>query len=329
MKGILLAHGSGGYKTQELVEGLFLKVLGEVGPEALEDASYFRCEGCMAVTTDSFVVDPLFFQGGDIGKLAVCGTVNDLVVSGAIPQLITAGFILEEGLPLEVLERVCRSIAESAKGAGVRIVAGDTKVVERGRGHGLYVNTTGIGRVVARLEMGSVEPGDVLVLTGSVGDHGMAVLLAREGFEVESNVVSDCASLRDLLIPLVEEGLVKWMRDPTRGGLATTCLELAQGSGYGIRLYQREIPVKEEVVFLCNMMGYDPLYLANEGKALMVVDPEKESRVLEILRSHPLGREAAVVGEVTSQHFGVRLITAVGGERSLDYLEGDPLPRIC
>ena len=326
---VTLAHGSGGSQTQELIEETFLKILGEEGPSTLEDAAYFQGEGTLAVTTDSFVVHPLFFPGGDIGKLSVCGTINDLVVSGAKPLLLTAGFILEEGFSLKDLRRLCFSMAESAKLAGVRIIAGDTKVVEKGKGHGLYVNTTGVGQVVKRLNASSVSPGDLVVVTGCVGDHGMAVLLAREEFEIETQVTSDCACLGELLLPLVEEGLVKWMRDPTRGGLATTCLELVRSTGYGILLQQEAIPVREETGFLCHMMGYDPLYLANEGKAVLVVDPPLADRVLGLLRSHPLGEKAAVIGEVTNRFTGVRLITPVGGERELDYLEEDPLPRIC
>ena len=321
-----LSHGSGGRLTWELVEEVFANAfrMGE-----LEDAAYLDVSGPLAVTTDSFVVSPLFFPGGDIGKLSVCGTLNDLAVSGAEPLFLTCGFIMEEGLDLEVLSRVVESMAREASSAGVRIVAGDTKVVQRGRGDGIYINTTGVGRVLRRLSAADVREGDVLIVTGTVGEHGLSVFLAREQVDVDVELVSDCANLFPMLKGLLGLDGLRWMRDPTRGGLATACLELAQATGLGILLYEEKVPVREEVAFLCEMFGFDPLYLANEGKALVVVDGGCVDEALELIRSHPLGREASVVGEVVGGFSGVRLKTSVGGTRILEYLEEDTLPRIC
>ncbi len=324
MKRITLGHGSGGRLTWELIEDVFAR---HFELSDLADAACVEVPSPLAVTTDSFVVKPIFFPAGDIGKLAVCGTLNDLAVSCAEPVALTCGFILEDGLSFEDLERVVSSMAREAKSAGVRIVAGDTKVVE-GRG-GLIINTTGIGRLIRKLSAKDVRPNDVVIVTGSVGKHGMSVFLARESVDVEAEVESDCANLWPLLKGVCGVKGLRWMRDATRGGLATVLVELSRATGLGVRLYEESIPVDEDVAFLCDMFGFDPLYLACEGRAVMVVSEEDAECVLKILKSHPLGENATVIGKITNQFIGVRLKTTLGGERLLEYLEEDPLPRIC
>jgi len=328
MERIEIGHGSGGKLTRELIEGLFLKYFKSEELHSLRDASYLPGFQKIAMTTDSYVVQPLFFPGGDIGKLSVSGTVNDLTVSGSLPKFVSVGFIIEEGFPLGDLERIVSSISRTADEAGVKIVTGDTKVVERGKCDGIYINTTGIGEVKRELSPKSLKPGDVVIVTGFVGDHGTAISLAREEFEIEADVESDCAPLNSLLVPLFDVPGLRFMRDPTRGGVATVLVELSEASGLGVRIYEERIPVREEVRFICDMLGYDPLYLANEGKAIVVVSKEDAERVLELLKSHPLGKNSEIIGEVT-EGGGTVLITKVGGERRLELLEEDPLPRIC
>lgn len=325
-----IGHGSGGKLTRELIEKVFLKHFNAPELKPLQDSSYVPVNHKkIAITTDSYVIRPRFFPGGDIGKLSICGTVNDLTVSGAVPKYISVGFILEEGLPLEELEKIVESMAKTAKEAGVKVVTGDTKVVEKGRCDGVYINTTGVGEVVRELSPLSSEPGDIVIVSGYVGDHGTAISLAREAFEIETQVKSDCAPLNSLLLPLLEVEGLRWMRDPTRGGVATTLIEFSESSELGVRLYEEKIPIREEVQFISEMIGYDPLYLANEGKAVIVVSSKDAERALEILKSHPLGKDARIIGEVTEDFKGVRLITKIGGERRLELLEEDPLPRIC
>ena len=325
-----IGHGSGGKLTKELIEKLFLKYFSFPELTSLQDASYLRINNNkIAMTTDSYVISPYFFPGGDIGKLSISGTVNDLTVSGSIPSFISVGFILEEGLPFEDLERIVKSMAETAKKANVKIVAGDTKVVEKGKCDGIYINTTGVGEVVRNFSPTFAKPGDVVIISGFIGDHGIAVSLAREEFEIESNVLSDCAPLNELLVPLFEVEGIRWMRDPTRGGVATVLIEFSEASKLGVKLFENELPIREEVKFVCDMLGYDPLYLANEGKAVIVVDKKDSENVLEKLKAHPLGKEAKIIGEITDEFQGVRLITSIGGERRLELLEEDPLPRIC
>ena len=327
---IEIGHGSGGRLTKELIEKVFLRHFNTPELKPLQDASLVpvRTE-TVAITTDSYVIRPRFFPGGNIGKLSICGTVNDLTVSGAVPKYISVGFILEEGLPLEELERIVESMAETAREAGVKVVAGDTKVVESGKCDGIYINTTGVGEVVRELSPKSSKPGDVVIVTGYVGDHGTAISLAGENFEIETQIKSDCAPLNSLLTPLFEIEGLRWMRDPTRGGLATALIEFSESATVGVKLYEEKIPIREEVRFISEMIGYDPLYLANEGKAVIIVSREDADRALEILKSHPLGRDAEIIGEVTEEFKGVRLITSIGGERRLELLEEDPLPRIC
>lgn len=328
MKKVEIGHGSGGKLTKELVENLFLKYFSSPALHKLSDSTYAPGFNKLAITTDSYVVQPLFFPGGNIGKLAVSGTVNDLTVGGALPKYLTAGFIIEEGFPLEELEKIVSTMAETAKEAGVEIVAGDTKVVEKGKCDGVYINTAGVGQVVRELSPKLIKPGDKVIVTGTIGDHGIAISLAREEFELETTLESDCAPLNSLLVPLFELPGLRFMRDPTRGGLATVLVEVCESAGLGALLYEEKIPVREDVKFVCDMLGYDPLYLANEGKAVVIVSPEDSQRALEILRSHPLGKDAQLIGEITQEPH-VLLKTEVGGMRRLELLEEDPLPRIC
>lgn len=330
MKNIEIGHGSGGRLTRELIRQVLLKYLVSDELRHLEDAAYIDLNGSnAAMTTDSYVVRPLFFPGGDIGKLAVCGTVNDLVVSGAAPRYLSAGFILEDGFPLSSLEAVLKSMQTAAQEADVKIVAGDTKVVEKGKCDGIYINTSGVGEVVRALPLSTVSAGDSVIVTGTVGDHGTAIAIARNEFEIQSPVMSDCAALNGLLSPLFPIDGLKWMRDPTRGGAATVFAEIAETSGIGVEIFEDKVPVREDVRFLSDMLGYDPLYLANEGKAIIITTPESSVKVLNILRKHPLGQNAALIGHITSRFKGARLRTKIGGERALDMLEDDMLPRIC
>lgn len=330
MERIMMAHGSGGRLSHELIRSLFQKHLANSYLNQMNDASVMPAAERIAVTTDSFVVSPLFFRGGDIGKLSVCGTVNDLAVSGANPQFLTLALILEEGLPLDDLERIVKSIAETAALAGVKIVCGDTKVVEHGNVDKIFINTTGIGYIGDR-KVGpkQIRPGDEILITGTIGDHGIAILSEREGLEFETPVLSDCAPLNGLIDAFYQSG-VKCMRDPTRGGVATTLNELAQQAGVSMLLEEDNLPLLASVEGACGMLGLDPLYLANEGKALVIVAPEAAEDVLQTMRTHPLGRLAARIGRVQNEKPGVVLLkTPLGGKRIVGMLEGEHLPRIC
>ena len=330
---VTLAHGAGGKASRSLVEGLFLPELGNPLLDPLGDAAVFELGGArFAFTTDSYVVKPLVFPGGDIGDLAVNGTVNDLAVSGATPRFLSAGFVIEEGFPIDNLRRIAASIARAAKAASVVIAAADTKVVERGNADGLYVNTAGIGVVPAGVELAPerVRPGDRVLVSGTLGDHGMAVLIARGALDLEVDLRSDTASVHELAVALLELGAVRWMRDPTRGGLATALNELAGQSGLAIVLDETSLPLRPAVVGACEILGIDPLYVANEGKLAAIVAPDLADAALAVLRRHPLGAEAAIVGEVRAEPEGMVLLdTAFGGSRIVDMLVGDPLPRIC
>jgi hydrogenase expression/formation protein HypE len=337
---VLLAHGSGGTLGHALVSELFLKHLGNPALNALEDATLLDLLGIhcgsgarLAFTTDSYVVQPLFFPGGDIGKLAVCGTINDLAMRGATPLYLSAGFILEEGLSLTELERVAASMAATAREAGVAIVTGDTKVVERGSADGLFINTAGIGVVPAgvHISASAARPGDAVLLSGAVGDHGLAVMTQREGLRLEGALSSDCAPLhtlvRDMLCAAPD---IHVLRDPTRGGLATTLNELAGQSGVGIEIDEAAVPVHESVSAASELLGLDPLYVANEGKLVAMVPEPSALTVLEAMRAHPYGREAALIGRVVPEHAGrVVLHTLLGTRRVLTMLAGEQLPRIC
>jgi hydrogenase expression/formation protein HypE len=330
---VTLAHGAGGKASRALVEGLFLPELGNPLLDALGDAAVLELGGArLAFTTDSYVVKPLVFPGGDIGELAVNGTVNDLAVSGAIPRFLSAGFVIEEGFAVEDLRRIVASMARAAQAASVVIAAGDTKVVERGNADGLYVTTAGIGIVPGAAELGPerVRPGDRVLVSGTLGDHGMAVLIARGDLDLEVDLESDTAPVHELAAALLELGGVRWMRDPTRGGLATALNELAEQSGLAIALDEASLPLRTEVVGACEILGIDPLYVANEGKLAAVVAPDRADEALAVLRLHALGAEAAIVGEVRAEPAGMVLLdTAFGGSRIVDMLVGDPLPRIC
>ncbi|HIE52788.1 MAG TPA: hydrogenase expression/formation protein HypE [Armatimonadetes bacterium] len=334
-KVITLGHGSGGALTQELIERFFVPAFDNEPLRALTDSALIAAEGKrLAFTTDSYVVKPWQFPGGDIGKLAVTGTVNDLAVVGARPIFLSVGFILEEGFPLSDLHTVINSLAETAQAAGVQIVTGDTKVVERGSGDGIYLNTAGLGVVPKGVNLSAqrVAPGDVVLVSGPLGEHEICVLLARGELEFEAEVLSDCAPVQGLVQMLLEnigEG-VKWLRDPTRGGLATALNELARACGYDLLVEEAAVPVQEPVRVLCDLLGYDPLYLANEGKIVAVLAPQVAEEALAVVREHELGREAALIGRVLPETRGrVLLQTGVGGRRIVDLLAGAQWPRIC
>lgn len=326
---ITLDYGSGGKKTAALIDEIIVPELGNAALNSLGDGAVL--EGGLAFSTDSFVVSPLFFPGGDIGKLSVCGTVNDLAMCGAEPKYLSLALIIEEGLPAEDLRRVVASIKSVAEAAGVQVVTGDTKVVERGRGDGLYINTAGIGLVkYPGLGPDKMRPGDAVLLSGTAGDHGAAVMLARDGL-MEGEIRSDCAALNGLAFALLDSGAqVRVLRDPTRGGVATTLCEFAESAKLGIELDEAAIPVRRDVSAACALLGLDPLYCANEGKMLAVVAPEDAQAALAALRSRPEGENAAIIGRVTVERPGrVALRTAAGGARLLQKLAGAQLPRIC
>lgn len=326
---ITLDYGSGGKKTAALIDEIIVPELGNAALNSLGDGAVL--EGGLAFSTDSFVVSPLFFPGGDIGKLSVCGTVNDLAMCGAEPKYLSLALIIEEGLPAENLRRVVASIKSAAEAAGVQVVTGDTKVVERGRGDGLYINTAGIGLVkYPGLGPDKMRPGDAVLISGTAGDHGAAVMLARDGL-MEGEIRSDCAALNGLAFALLDSGAqVRVLRDPTRGGVATTLCEFAESAKLGIELDEAAIPVRRDVSAACALLGLDPLYCANEGKMLAVVAPEDAQAALAALRSRPEGENAAIIGRVTVERPGrVALRTAAGGARPLQKLAGEQLPRIC
>jgi hydrogenase expression/formation protein HypE len=331
---ITLAHGAGGKATRDLVEALFLEELGNEALTPLGDSAVVPpAGGRLAVTTDSYVVHPLVFPGGDIGELAVNGTVNDLAVAGARPLWLTAGFVLEEGLPIELLREIVHSMGSAATRAGVPVAAGDTKVVERGKADGLYVTTAGVGVLEHDLELvpARVRPGDRILLSGTLADHGMAVMIARGDLHLEGDVASDTAPVHELAAALLRLGeALRWMRDPTRGGLATALNELATQSALAVRLQESVLPVRAPVFAACEILGIDPLYVANEGKLVAVVASEATDDALAALRAHPLGAEAVEIGVIEAEPEGIVLLdTALGGSRIVDVLVGDPLPRIC
>ncbi len=332
---IVMGHGGGGKLSSELVEHLFLPAFRNPALENLGDGALLDlASGRIAMSSDSFVVQPLFFPGGSIGALAVNGTVNDLAVSGAEPKYLSASFILEEGFPLARLAAIVEEMARAAREAGVQIVTGDTKVVERGHGDGCYINTTGIGVLREGIAVGPqrAQPGDAILVSGTIGDHGMAIMSVREGLEFESPIRSDCAALNGMIAEVLAAAgtAVHAMRDPTRGGLASTLNEIAQASGVGIAIDETKIPVRLEVQSACELLGLDPVYVANEGKAVFFVAPETADRVLAALRAHPLGRDAAPIGRVTAEHKGMLVArTAMGANRVIPMQIGEQLPRIC
>ena len=336
MKEVQLAHGSGGQAMQQLISQLFMQAFANPWLNEQEDqarislATLTASGDRLAFSTDSYVIDPLFFPGGDIGKLSICGTANDIAVSGAVPRYLSCGFILEEGLPMETLSAVVNSMAETARQANIAIVTGDTKVVQRGAADKLFINTAGLGAIPADIRWGAstLEAGDVLLVSGTLGDHGATILNLREQLGLDGELSSDCAVLTPLIQTLRDIPGVKALRDATRGGVNAVAHEFAAASGYGIELSERDLPVKQAVRGVCELLGLEALNFANEGKLLIAVQRQSAERVLEQLRAHPLGQDAAIIGEVVERK-GVRLAGLYGVKRLLDLPHAEPLPRIC
>ncbi len=333
---IRIGHGAGGKLTHQLIEEIFVKHFSNPYLDQLNDSSVFELNGKTAYTTDSYVIDPIFFPGGDIGKLAVSGTVNDLLSCGAVPKYLSAGFILEEGFEIESLEKIAISMAEEASRSGVQIVCGDTKVVKKGQCDKIYINTSGIGAVDQNCEHLSQEPeyliGDKIIVTGNLGDHAIAVLSARNNISFEKSVLSDVAPLCELMFPIFTSNGndLRFLRDITRGGLATVLNEAIENKEFSIELEEKEIPVSCEVEGICEVFGYDPLYLANEGKMVLIVNADKANEILETLHRNDLGKKASIIGEVTNRAPGKVLVQpTIGGSRIVDMLSGEMLPRIC
>ena len=329
-----MIHGSGGQATTELVRTLFHRHFDNAYLAQGNDQAAFDMEAARVVmTTDAHVVSPLFFPGGDIGSLAVHGTINDVAMAGARPLYLSAAFILEEGFPLRDLERIVASTARASRDAGVPVITGDTKVVEKGKGDGVFITTTGVGIVPAGVNISGdrAKPGDAILVSGTVGDHGVAVLSKRENLTFETGIVSDSAALHGLVAEMVAAvPALHCLRDPTRGGLAATLNEIAQQSGAGMRLVESAIPVKAGVLAACELLGLDPLYIANEGKLVAICEKGDAGRLLDVMRRHPLGHDAALIGEVVADpHAFISMKTRFGGSRMVDWLAGDPLPRIC
>lgn len=328
---ITLDYGSGGKKTSRLIESMILPALDNPALSELGDGAVLEGAEKLVFSTDSFVVDPIFFPGGDIGKLSVCGTVNDIAMCGGVPKFLSCSFLLEEGFPVKELEKVIASISAACKKAGVQIVTGDTKVVEKGRGDKIYINTAGIGVLkYPGLSPKAIREGDKVLVSGTVGDHGTAVMLARNGM-MQGEIRSDCAPLNALAEAVLSCGArVRVLRDPTRGGVATTLNEFVEGSGLGIEIGEEKIPVRPQVQAACDMLGLDPLYCANEGKLLCIVAPEDAEKALAAMKRLPEGENAAVIGSVSARYPGKLVMnTAFGGSRILQKLTGAQLPRIC
>ena len=331
---ILLAHGSGGAMSHDLIASFFVKAFQNPALDRLDDMAVLEIDGTkLAFTTDSYVVTPVFFPGGDIGKLAVCGTINDLAMSGARALYLSTGFILEEGFPLRDLEAIIASMQKTAAQAGVQIVTGDTKVVNRGGADGVFINTAGLGQIPEGVNISgrNARPGDKVLVSGFIGDHGIAILSSRAGFEFSTRLESDCAPLNGLVARMLEVSReIHCLRDPTRGGLSTTLNELARQSQAAIWIEESRIPVREEVRGACELLGFDPFILANEGKLIAIVDGAEAGKILEAMRDHPLGKDAALIGEVREAPAErVLLRTPIGSTRVMDMLVGEPLPRIC
>jgi hydrogenase expression/formation protein HypE len=331
---VLLGHGSGGRLSTELLQRVFMPAFQSLALDSLNDQALVDVDGVrLAFTTDSFVVNPLFFPGGDIGSLAVYGTINDLAMGGAEPLFLSAAFILEEGLLLATLEQVVASFSRAAQEAGVAVITGDTKVVEKGKGDGLFINTSGIGRVPPGINLSAdqARPGDCILLSGSIGEHGIAILSQRQGLEFESPIRSDCAPLHRLVAAMLAASpAIRCMRDPTRGGVSSALNEIAAQSRVGMELEESAIPIQEAVRGACELLGLDPLYVANEGKLVAIVDAAQAERILAAMRAHPLGQQARIIGRVTESNPGlVMMRTSLGTTRIVDMLSGDQLPRIC
>lgn len=332
-KKILLSHGSGGKSSHELIKD-FTKIIGNKVLNELDDSAVFALgEKKIALTTDAHVVNPIFFPGGDIGRLAVCGTVNDLAVCGAKPLFISSSFILEEGLDMNELDEILKSMDKTAKEAGVKIVTGDTKVVEKGSCDKIFITTSGIGEIPKGIDLSKkrIKPGDKIIINGTIGDHGFSIINAREDFEFKARLKSDVTPLNNLIEKILRLGKsVKFMRDPTRGGVATTLNEFVEGSGFGIEIEEDTLPIRKDVLMMSEILGIDPLYMGNEGKVVFVVSENKSKGVLNRLKAHKLGKEAAVIGTVTRKNKGkVLLKTKVGTRRFIDMPTGEQFPRIC
>jgi hydrogenase expression/formation protein HypE len=330
---VILGHGSGGTLSRDLLNRLFLPELGKAAPRALDDSAVVMIDGQRyALTTDSHVVSPLFFPGGDIGRLAICGTVNDLAMIGGTPVALTCGFVLEEGLSFELLQQVVFSMKTAAQEAGVYIAAGDTKVVQKGSADQLFVNTSGVGRIADGVNISgtNAKEGDVVIISGTIGDHGIAVLSAREGLGFETTLESDVAPLNHLVQAMIGAGEIHVLRDPTRGGLATSLVEISEQSNVSIEINEQNLPYKPAVKAACEMLGFDPLYVANEGKLVAFASEKDADKVLDVMKKTRYGENAAVIGKVLGTGKSqVRLKTAIGGTRLVDMLPGEMLPRIC
>jgi hydrogenase expression/formation protein HypE len=331
---IIMGHGGGGKLSAELVEHLFLPAFAEAGAVDMGDAALITVGGMrLAYSTDSFVVRPLFFPGGNIGELAVNGTVNDIAMRGAQPLFLSAGFILEEGMSLDRLAAIAGSMGAAARRAGVKLVAGDTKVVDRGHGDGVYINTSGFGIIPEGVDIGPMraQPGDVIIVSGTIGDHGIAILSVREGLEFGAPIESDTAPLNGLVADMLDETRnIHVLRDPTRGGVASALNEIARASQVGMVIDERKLPVQDAVRAACELLGMDPIYVANEGKLIAIAPPADADRLLARMRAHPQGRQAAIIGHVTADHPGiVAARTGIGGTRIVDMMVGEQLPRIC
>jgi hydrogenase expression/formation protein HypE len=329
-----MSHGGGGRAMAQLIESLFLKYFdNDLLRQGNDQAAFEVSAGRMVMSTDAHVISPLFFPGGDIGSLSVHGTVNDVAMSGAVPLYLSAGFILEEGFPLTDLERIVISMGKAANEAGVAIVCGDTKVVEKGKGDGVFITTAGVGVVPQGVNISGdlAGPGDAILISGSIGDHGVAILSKRENLEFDTTIESDSAALNSLVADMVNAvPQIHCLRDPTRGGLATSLNELAKQSSVGMQLRETTIPVRPEVAAACELLGLDPLYIANEGKLIAICAATDADNLLSVMRDHPLGRDAAIIGQVVEDdHHLVQMVTAFGGQRVVDWLSGEQLPRIC
>lgn len=334
MKKILLSHGSGGKLTYRLINEIFMKYFKNEYLEKLDDSSLLKIkQNNICFTTDSYTVEPIFFPGGDIGKLAICGTVNDLSVNGAKPLFFSSSFIIEEGLDFNILEKIVKSMAKILKEEKIKIVTGDTKVVERGKVDKIFINTSGIGVKDKRMKLGieRIKKGDVVIINGYIGQHGLSIISKRKGLEFESEISSDCTALYSLIKELFKFGdKIKFMRDPTRGGLAATLNEIVLNSDFGIKIYQEKIPVSEDVASLCEILGFDPLYIANEGKVVVIADRKYGEKIVEVMRKHKYGRKAEIIGEVTDKVKGkVVMETEIGAERIVEFPSGEQFPRIC
>ncbi|MFN8257182.1 MAG: hydrogenase expression/formation protein HypE [Bacteroidales bacterium] len=331
---VMMAHGGGGKLSQQLIQQVFYKSFSNKELLVGHDGALLELNGVrLAFSTDSYVVQPIFFPGGNIGELAIYGTVNDLACCGAIPEYISAGFIIEEGFPVEELEIIAQSMKKAAEIAGVQIVTGDTKVVEKGKADRIFINTSGIGAIPAGRSIApqNAKPGDIILINGTIADHGIAIMSSRAGLEFETTIHSDCCALNGLAEAIFKvSDKVYVMRDPTRGGVASALNEIAQSAGYGILIEENKIPVRDEVAAACELLGFDPLYVANEGKLLVFIDEQDAEKVLEAMKNHPAGRDSAIIGSVTSDYAGkVRMKTLLGSHRYIEMISGEQLPRIC